>query len=123
MLDSVCVCVCVPGLYDGLTGQGSDMNYRHDCRQQQPTSGCQVALETLGDQRQKAEKQEGGLIFHLPLTVPKISQTAGELKPRLEKSTFFFSPSQFLEQSRSHFSFRLHNPETQARGITQQAES
>lgn len=65
--------VCVPGLYDRLTGPCSDMNYRHDCRQQQPTSGCQVVLETLGDRQQKAEKQEGGLIFHLPLIVPKKS--------------------------------------------------
>lgn len=80
--------VCVPGLYDRLTGACSDMNYRHDCRHQQPTSGCQVALETLVDRQQKAEKQEGGLIFHLPLIVLKKSHKLLANRPRLEKSTF-----------------------------------
>ncbi len=68
MLENVCVFVCVPGSDDRLTERSSELKDRHDCRQQQPTSGCQVALEIDESKRQKAEKQEGegGPIFYLP---------------------------------------------------------
>lgn len=43
--------MCVPGSDDRLTERSSELKDRHDYRQQEHTSGCQVALETVASKK------------------------------------------------------------------------